>query len=111
MAIERLLEYRSALVTAAVTGKVDVRDSETGRDCGVCRMSDQIKEKAFESDGGVDAWVGSGGARVIWPSGMWIGRCSRLVLWRSFGMPTPICGRRWPRITGTAWRRASSATW
>ena len=27
VAIERLLEYRSALVTAAVTGKIDVRDS------------------------------------------------------------------------------------
>ena len=28
VAIKRLLEYRSALITAAVTGKVDVRDSE-----------------------------------------------------------------------------------
>lgn len=27
-AIERLLEYRTALITAAVTGKIDVRDSE-----------------------------------------------------------------------------------
>ena len=28
VAIERLLEYRSALITSAVTGKIDVRDSE-----------------------------------------------------------------------------------
>lgn len=33
-AIARLLEYRTALITAAVTGKIDVRDSRHSRACG-----------------------------------------------------------------------------
>ena len=35
VAVERLLEYRSALITAAVTGKIDVRNFETAEVSGV----------------------------------------------------------------------------
>ena len=35
VAVERLVELRSALITAAVTGRIDVRESITGEETGV----------------------------------------------------------------------------
>ena len=110
-AIERLQEYRTALITAAVTGKIDVREHDAGRDGSQQDMTSQTSEKAFEAT--VESMLVAGGWQKgdTVPSGMWSERCSLLVWLRSSRPLSPSCGTSWPLSMVGIWRRWLLTSW